>query len=73
MGKGKVCMVTESKEKVLVVIQLTGGNDFMNTIVPYTNEHYFDARKNFILNYFQIKALEGSLIDLFENYLPDSN
>ena len=37
------------------------------------NVNFFDARKNFILNYFQIKALEGSLIDLFENYLPDSN
>ena len=37
------------------------------------NVNYFDARKDFILNYFQIKALEGSLIDLFENYLPDSN
>ena len=32
-------------DKTFVVIQLTGGNDFMNTIVPYTNEHYFDARK----------------------------
>ena len=37
------------------------------------NVNYFDARKDFILNYFQIKALEGSLIDLFENYLSDSN
>ena len=37
------------------------------------NVNYFDARKDFILNYFQIKALEGSLIDLFENYLPDIN
>jgi len=37
------------------------------------NVNYFDAKKDSILNYFQIKALEGSLIDLFENYLPDSN
>ena len=37
------------------------------------NVNYFDVRKDFILNYFQIKALEGSLIDLFKNYLPDSN
>ena len=27
-------MVNQLKEKVLVVIQLTGGNDFVNTIVP---------------------------------------
>ena len=30
-------MTTKSPEKTLVVVQLTGGNDFMNTIVPYTN------------------------------------
>ena len=43
-------MVTQEKDKVLVVIQLTGGNDFMNTIIPYTNEHYFDARKKVVIN-----------------------
>ncbi len=37
------------------------------------NVNYFDSRKDLILNYFQIKALEGSLIDLFKKYLPDSN
>ena len=37
------------------------------------NVNYFDSRKDLILNYFQIKALEGSLIGLFKNYLPDSN
>ena len=43
-------MVTGEKDKVLVVIQLTGGNDFMNTIIPYTSEHYFDARKKVVIN-----------------------
>ena len=32
------------QEPVLVVIQLTGGVDFMNTLVPYTNGAYHDAR-----------------------------
>ncbi len=32
------------KDPVLVVIQLTGGNDFMNTVIPYTNPVYYDAR-----------------------------
>ena len=27
-------MTTDAREKTLVVIQLTGGNDFMNTLVP---------------------------------------
>ena len=32
------------KDPVLVVVQLTGGNDFMNTLVPYTEGAYYDAR-----------------------------
>ena len=43
-------MTTESREKTLVVIQLTGGNDFMNTVVPYTNEHYYEDRKKIVIN-----------------------
>ncbi len=33
-----------SHDRVLVVIQLTGGNDGLNTIVPHTNELYYKAR-----------------------------
>lgn len=33
----------KSKDPVLVVVQLTGGNDFMNTLVPYTSGMYYDA------------------------------
>lgn len=32
------------KDPVLVIVQLTGGNDFMNTVVPYSSGHYYDAR-----------------------------
>ena len=42
-------MIENKKNNVLVVIQLTGGNDFMNTVVPYTNEHYYDARKTIVI------------------------
>jgi uncharacterized protein (DUF1501 family) len=34
----------QKKEPVLVVVQLSGGNDFMNTLVPFTNGVYYDAR-----------------------------
>src|SRR5688572_9005044 len=30
--------------KVLVVLQLDGGNDALNTVVPYTQGAYYDAR-----------------------------
>lgn len=33
------------KDPVMVVVQLSGGNDFMNTIIPYTNPVYYDMRK----------------------------
>ena len=33
------------KPNVLVVVQLGGGNDFMNTVIPYTNPLYHDYRK----------------------------
>ena len=32
------------KDPVFVVVQLTGGNDFMNTVVPFTNPVYYDNR-----------------------------
>ncbi len=32
------------KDPVLVVVQLTGGLDFMNTLIPHTSEHYREAR-----------------------------
>ena len=32
------------KDPVFVVVQLTGGNDFMNTLIPYTSPVYHDNR-----------------------------
>ena len=37
-------MTTTKRDKSLVVIQLTGGNDYLNTIVPYNNALYYDSR-----------------------------
>ena len=34
-----------TKDPVLVVVQLSGGNDFMNTVVPYSDPLYYDFRK----------------------------
>ena len=35
---------TTKKDPVFVVVQLSGGNDFMNTVIPYTNPLYYDNR-----------------------------
>ena len=54
-------MTTKSREKTLVVVQLTGGNDFMNTIVPYTNEHYYDARKKVVMSQEDVLPINDDL------------
>ena len=38
-------MSTTEKQPILVVLQLTGGNDALNTIVPYGDGLYFDNRR----------------------------
>ncbi len=37
-------MTTTIKDPVLVVIQLSGGNDYMNTVIPYSDGLYYDFR-----------------------------
>ena len=37
-------MAEIQRPPVLVVVQLSGGNDFINTVVPYTSSPYYDAR-----------------------------
>ena len=37
-------MTTDKKAPVLVVLQLSGGNDYMNTVIPYTDPLYRDNR-----------------------------
>src|ERR687892_475901 len=37
-------MTSTKKGPVLVVLQLTGGNDYFNTIIPYTDPLYYDNR-----------------------------
>ena len=36
---------TTQKDPVLVVLQLTGGNDYLNTVIPYNDPLYRDNRK----------------------------
>ena len=35
-------MTTTTDTNKLVVVQLSGGNDYLNTIVPYGNGLYYD-------------------------------
>ena len=37
-------MTTTKKDPVVVILQMTGANDYMSTIIPYTNPLYHDNR-----------------------------
>ncbi|MEE2927394.1 MAG: DUF1501 domain-containing protein, partial [Chloroflexota bacterium] len=37
-------MTSTKKDPVVVVLQLTGGNDYMNTVIPYNDSLYYDNR-----------------------------
>ena len=50
-----------TENNTLVVVQLTGGNDFMNTVVPYTNGHYYDARKTIVLGESDVLPINDEL------------
>jgi len=39
-------MANSTKDPVLVVVQLSGGNDYLNTIIPYNDGLYQDYRPN---------------------------
>ena len=48
-----------AKPPVLVVLQLSGGNDYMNTVIPYSNSLYWDNRP-------QVNIPEDKIIPLDE-------
>ncbi len=37
-------MTSTQKDPVIVVLQLTGGNDYFNTVIPYNDPLYMDNR-----------------------------
>src|SRR5579864_5948495 len=41
--------VTGRDGPILVVLQMAGGNDGLNTVVPYTNDYYHRARPRIAL------------------------
>lgn len=47
--------------RVLVVLQMNGGNDGINTVIPYGNGAYYDARETIAIPEAQILDLNGSV------------
>ena len=54
-------MATTEKAPVLVVLQLSGGNDYMNTVIPYNDALYRDYRPRVALAEDQILPLDDQI------------
>ena len=53
--------MNSQRDPALVVIQLSGGNDALNTVVPYTNGIYQDSRTAIRLEENEVIDLDGKL------------
>ena len=40
-------MNPDNENPVVVVVQLTGGNDYLNSVIPYTDSNYYENRLSF--------------------------
>ncbi len=52
-------MTSTHKDPVLVVVQLTGGNDYMNTVVPYGDPVYHDNRPTVGVSSERVLPIDG--------------
>jgi len=49
-----------AREKSFVVVQLSGGNDYLNTIVPYGDDEYYDFRKTVHIDQESVLPVDGT-------------
>ena len=54
-------MTTSTKDPVLVVIQLSGANDYMNTVIPYADPLYYDFRPVVAIPQNEVVPIDGQL------------
>ena len=54
-------MTSNKREKSLIVIQLSGGNDYLNTVVPYGNGKYYDSRSKVNIPQNQVIPIDNQL------------
>ncbi|MCE9561658.1 MAG: DUF1501 domain-containing protein [Planctomycetes bacterium] len=50
-----------AKDTILVVVQLTGGNDGLNTVIPFTNADYYKLRPTLAIAKDKVKKLTDDI------------
>lgn len=53
--------VVINSEKILIIVQLTGGNDGLNTVVPFENDLYYNARPTISIKKNEVLKLNDQL------------
>ena len=51
--------MSSTKERKLVVVQLSGGNDYLNCVVPYDDPRYVDNRRNVRITEDRVLPMDG--------------
>ena len=54
-------MTSVKKAKDLIVIQLSGGNDYLNTVVPHGSGKYYDSRSVVNIPQHSVLDLDGKI------------
>jgi uncharacterized protein (DUF1501 family) len=54
-------MTSTKKDPVIVVLQLTGGNDYFNTVVPYSDPLYYDSRPSLHVPQDQVLKIDNEI------------
>jgi uncharacterized protein (DUF1501 family) len=74
LGAAPIASTTPGRKRALVVVQLGGGNDGLNTVIPYSNDLYYQARptisvpKSDVLHLSDEVGLNPALVDLKNMY-----
>ena len=60
LGEARAQELGFTPKRKFVVIQLAGGNDGLNTVVPYTDARYYSLRPTLALRESELKTKEGA-------------